>query len=173
MPPRKKPAAQQKTPKIDAPSSGVKIRMYRQGHGDCYLLTFRKNDGSPFHLLIDCGLWTGSEIKPDNTIDKIIANIADVTGGRVDLIVVTHEHMDHVNGFAKNDPAGQPYFGKIDFDRLWLAWTEDETDDLANQLRERFHDTLLALAAADVRLENAGHGIDSGRRTVLRQLLSF
>ena len=28
-------------PKMKAPDSGVKVRMYRQGHGDCFLLAFR------------------------------------------------------------------------------------------------------------------------------------
>jgi hypothetical protein len=32
-------------------------------------------------------------------------------------------------------------------DEVWLAWTEDGTDDDANKLRKRFDDTLLGLAA--------------------------
>ena len=45
--------------KITAPKSGVKIRMYRQGHGDCFLLAFAgdKADGTPVIMLIGEESW--------------------------------------------------------------------------------------------------------------------
>jgi len=45
-------------PSKPAGTSGpsVTVRMYRHGLGDCFLLTLPKNDGSPFHIMIDCGL---------------------------------------------------------------------------------------------------------------------
>lgn len=171
---KKKPQIAAQSGKLNAPTSGASIRMYRQGHGDCFLLTLRKDDGTPFHMLIDCGLWSGSEIKQGQTIDKVVADIAQATDNTLDLVVVTHEHMDHVNGFAKKDKTtGNPCFDPIDIKRLWLAWTEDGEDQTANELRERFKDTLIALAAADQKLGDAGHGIDSSKRARLRQLLSF
>ncbi|MDK1490357.1 MBL fold metallo-hydrolase [Sinorhizobium sp. 7-81] len=161
-------------PRMQAPASGVTVRMYRQGHGDCFLLATPKADGSPFYMLIDCGLWTNSEVKPEQTIDKVIADIAEATGNRLDLVLVTHEHMDHVNGFAAKDPATRkPCFDAIEIGELWLAWTEDDDDPFANSLRERFHDTLLALMGADERLDRAGFGVHSPNRTMLRDLLSF
>ncbi|WEX76280.1 MBL fold metallo-hydrolase [Sinorhizobium numidicum] len=161
-------------PRMQAPESGITVRMYRQGHGDCFLLAMRKTDGSAFYTLIDCGLWTNSEIKPGQTMDKIIADIAEATGNRLDIVLVTHEHMDHVNGFAEKDPATRrPCFDAIEIGELWLSWTEDEEDEFANGLREHFHDTLLALMGADERLERAGLAIDSPKRAMLRDLLSF
>jgi len=137
-------------PKMTSPPSGVKVRMYRQGHGDCFLLAFAGRDGRRkrnVYVLIDCGLKPKSEVK-NQKIDTIIDDINEATGGHIDVVIVTHEHQDHVNGFAKKKNR-KNLFDKIkSIGQIWLAWTEDETDDLANALRNRFSDTLLTLAFA-------------------------
>ena len=47
-------------------NAGVVVRMYRQGHGDCFLLAFpRDGGGEPVRVLIDCGRWDNSEVPPD------------------------------------------------------------------------------------------------------------
>jgi hypothetical protein len=51
-------------PKLQPPANGVTVRMYRQGLGDCFLLTFRGGDGKPRYLWIDCGVLLGT---PDAT----------------------------------------------------------------------------------------------------------
>ena len=159
--------------KLEPPASGVTIRMYRQGHGDCFLLATKTTANKPFYMLIDCGLWTGSEIRPDATIDKIVADIAEATGNRLDVVLVTHEHMDHVNGFAAKKENGELCFAELQIGAVWLSWTEDGGDAFANKLRERFNDTLLALAGADEKLSDAGLPVDSTKRAMLRNLLSF
>src|SRR5262245_41070903 len=135
-------------PKLKAPPSGITVRMYRQGHGDCFLLAMPDGKNGTFYLLIDCGFWTGSEIAQDRTIDKVIADIAEATGNHIDVVAITHEHMDHVNGFGAKDAADVPYFKGITIGEVWLAWTENEADTFANKLRKKFGDTLLALAGA-------------------------
>lgn len=149
---------------MEAPSSGVTVRMYRQGHGDCFLLAFpRKSRRSdrPVFMLIDCGLKRKSEVDPDLTIDRIIDDIADATGGRIDVVVITHEHEDHVNGFAADDADGRgKAFDRIEFGKVWLAWTEDGDDDVANGLRQRFNDTLIALTGAQHRMAASEPGSD-------------
>jgi len=140
-------------PKMESPSTGVKVRMYRQGHGDCFLLAFsgrearRKKD---VYVLIDCGLKPGSEVD-DQKIGEIVDDIHDATDGVIDVVIATHEHQDHVNGFAKTKNR-EPIFDKIKFKQCWFAWTEDGTNDLANRLRNRFRDTLVTLAFAQERL---------------------
>lgn len=133
--------------RMDPPPSGVTVRMYRHGHGDCFLLCTRKTDGDPFYMLIDCGLKKGSEIDPANTIDVVIKDIEAATGGKLDIVLITHEHSDHVNGFLAKPPRARTrtYWRDIDFASVWLAWTEDGDDDFANELRERFDDTLIGL----------------------------
>ncbi len=38
------------------PKDGATVRMYRTGHGDCFLLAFAgKTQDKPAYVLIDCG----------------------------------------------------------------------------------------------------------------------
>ena len=43
-------------PEMEAPESGVKVRMYDTGFGDCLLLVFRDENNEPYFVLIDCGV---------------------------------------------------------------------------------------------------------------------
>ena len=132
---------------MTAPASGVKVRMYRQGHGDCFLLAFPGSHGRAVYVLIDCGYKPGSNSHTFglSKIDDIVASILEATNGHLDLVVITHEHQDHVNSLWKKN---EPYFDRFTVGAAWLAWTEDPEDDLANELRRRHHDQLLGLVAA-------------------------
>ncbi|MGE3809438.1 MAG: hypothetical protein AB7K24_32645 [Gemmataceae bacterium] len=145
----------------------MKIRMYRQGHGDCFLLAFRQENGDPFYMLIDCGKKKGSQIHCD--MSAVVADIATATGNHLHLVVVTHEHEDHVSGFLSE----KEYFEQMQIDRLWLAWTEDPKNLLANRLREKYKDTLLGLVAAANRLQAAHDPSDQRVRGILNDLLGF
>jgi hypothetical protein len=104
--------------------------MYRQGLGDCFLITFPGASGKAFHMLIDCGVVLGTP-DPTTPMKKVVSDITSVTGGQVDLLVVTHEHWDHVSGFLQ----AQDLFDKLTIREVWMAWTENQTDALANKLR--------------------------------------
>ena len=110
--------------------------MYRHGLGDCLLITLPKKDGTPFYIMIDCGIVVGSP-KPSIMEDVVESIIAD-TNGFVDILVVTHEHYDHVSGFAIAHElfAEKPTPGKLAAGQVWFAWTEDPNDALGNRLRE-------------------------------------
>ena len=51
-----KKVAAKKAPSKKTKSAPVWIRHYCQGLGDCHLLRFVKDDGTFWHLLIDCGI---------------------------------------------------------------------------------------------------------------------
>ena len=125
--------------KLTKQANGVTVRMYRTGHGDCFLLSMpRENGNDPFYVLIDCGLKPGShEYIHKQEIGTIVDHIGETTDYHLDLVVITHEHQDHVNGFWK---AQNPYFEEFTIDSAWLAWTEDPLDELANELRKRHRD---------------------------------
>ncbi len=146
-------------PKLTAPPNGVTVRMYRHGHGDCFLLAFPKASGSdPSYVLIDCGLKPGSQKFLTNTpIGDVVKHIGESTGFKIDLMIVTHEHQDHVNGIWKRV---NPYFEDFEIRNAWFAWTEDPTDDLAKVLRERHRDQLLGLVSARKRLTLAASEYD-------------
>ena len=139
---------------MKAPRSGVKIRMYRQGHGDCFLLAFPPKTGRrAVYMLIDCGYKPGSQITRNRKkidIKKVVKDIGEATGKKIDIVVVTHEHQDHVNGLSK--------FKDFEFGEAWFAWTEDPGDDDANALRERHRDQLLGLLGARNKLAAAPAG---------------
>jgi hypothetical protein len=147
-----------KPPTLSAPQNGVTVRMYRQGHGDCFLLAFPGEAGDPVFMLIDCGLKAGSEVHKGSRkilLPEIIDDIDAATGGRLDVVAITHEHEDHVNGFLAAFGTGakkQMLFERFKIGQVWLAWTEDPDDDFANDLRNRFNDTLLGLHEAEQRL---------------------
>ncbi len=77
----------------------VNVRMYCQGLGDCFLLTFRRGE-KKFNMMIDCGVLHGTE-KAKEKMQEVVKNIKSETGGTIDLVVVTHQHWDHISGFEQ------------------------------------------------------------------------
>ena len=121
----------------------VTVRLYRIGHGDCFLLAFATADPhKPTYVLVDCGYKPGSPAFLGTTPRDIVADIRRATGGHIDVVVITHEHQDHVNGFTAEN------FKGITFGECWFAWTENPDDALAVRLRKRFADRLTQLQVA-------------------------
>jgi hypothetical protein len=129
--------------------SHVTIRHYCQGIGDCHLLKFPKDDGTDFWILIDCGIHssiTGGTEK----IAAIVADIASLTK-RLDAVVVTHEHWDHVSGFLTE----AEQFAKFAVGEVWMAWTENPKDLQAQKLDEFKQHALATLQMASSHLSLA------------------
>lgn len=137
--------------RLRPPPNSVTVRMYRIGHGDCFLIAFATADpDKPVYVLIDCGYKPGSPAFINTTAREICQHIVAATGGRIHVAVITHEHQDHVNGITAANFAG------LRIDHAWFAWTEDPEDDVANDLRKKFKDKLLGLIGARNRLAAAG-----------------
>jgi hypothetical protein len=108
----------------------ARVRMYRQGLGDCLYVELLRGQQAPFRIMIDCGLVLGAK-GATTTMQAVMADLVDTLGSAsLDLLVVTHPHWDHVSGFlqAKDD------FAKINADAVWLGWPEDPADPLAVKL---------------------------------------
>lgn len=165
--------ASQMTP----PERGVKVRMYRTGLGDCFLLAFPRESASAdprdkvFYLLIDCGVYFGTPEPGNKTrIAAIVGDIRDATGGRLDLLVISHEHWDHVSAFHQKQ--SQALFrDEIALGRLWMAWTENLALPLAKDLHEGRKAARTALLNGLARME--AMGVQSDGVFMVRQLLSF
>lgn len=154
-------------PARDLSHDHVRIRMYRQGLGDCFLLTIPEK-GSRAHILIDCGVLKGTE-DAQPRIQRVAENIRDETEGKLDVLVVTHEHWDHVSGFLQ----ARDVFDKLSIAQVWLAWTERPDDDLAIELRQRKARTLRAVAEVAGRLRGSQSFAARRSATRLDGLLQF
>lgn len=127
----------------------VRVRMYRQGLGDCFLLTF---PGEPraANVLVDCGVLLGTP-DGDEKLRRVAESIRDETRGALDALVVTHEHWDHASGFV-DGKAARAVFDELAVKQVWLAWTENPRDELAGELAGRRVRALHGVAAASRRL---------------------
>lgn len=146
----------------------VRVRMYRQGLGDCFLLRFPKKDGY-FHIVIDSGVLLGTKDSAARMIE-VAEDIKNETDGEIDVLVVTHEHWDHVSGFSGKQ--ARSVWDTIKIKAVWLAWTEDPKDDLANKLRGVRDQNLKALR---VGLQSAGAALqmDAQAASRISELLAF
>jgi hypothetical protein len=101
------------------------IFSYRVGFGDAFLVRFDYPD-RPRHLLIDFGT-TGQPKDTENTLMANVArDIAEKCGGRLEAVVATHRHADHISGFAtKADGSGSgDIIRALDIDTVIQPWTE-------------------------------------------------
>jgi beta-lactamase superfamily II metal-dependent hydrolase len=113
--------------KVDA----VKIRMYNTGSvGDCILLLFQKGGNTSFSMLIDCGGWN-TDVP---TISNCAKDILNTCKGKLDLLVVTHQHEDHISGFNQ----AREFFDQIKVETVWMSWVEDKTDPIGRLIKEKY-----------------------------------
>lgn len=148
----KTPAARVPAPAPPEASGGdtITIRMYRGLLGDCFLLKHELG-GQSFHALIDCGVLQrigSQEKKPATEVARLhigdaVADLETTTGGKLDLVIATHEHYDHLSGFILHNDV----FERFKIGAVWLAWTENDRDDLAVAIKEKRSKGLEALAA--------------------------
>jgi hypothetical protein len=108
--------------------------MYNHGLGDCFLVRFARKDGDgTYNVLIDCGVNALVE-SAKSIMENVVRDIDATTNGHLDLVIVTHEHWDHVSGFSTQQ--AQSLFTAMDsIEEVWYAWTEDPSP--ANVLGHR------------------------------------
>jgi hypothetical protein len=161
---KKKPATARPTSAGDLPK--LRVRMYRQGLGDCFLLTFYPG-GDEKHVLIDCGT-LGSKYT-DVKLPDVIAEIDKTTNGHLRLVVATHQHQDHLSGFSRLSSTFSA--AKKQIDNVWLAWTEDPKDPDAKKITKARNDMGIAVRAAMQALKAVNP--DSETAKAMDSLLGF
>lgn len=145
----------------------VRVRMYRQGLGDCFLLTF-PGGPRPVHVLVDCGVLLGTTGAKE-TMLRVAENIRHETDGVLDVLVVTHEHWDHASGFLQ----AQEVFDLLEVKQVWLSWAENPRDEVAGQLLKRRARALAAITAAHGRLQKMQGAAAARTARRLEGVLSF
>ena len=118
----------------------LRVRMYRVGFGDFFLLTVPSPEDGPQHILIDCGVTKGTSGKGDiGTIKAAVRHMAQETGNELALIIVTHRHQDHIVGFSRCEEV----FSNFKVGAIWMSHWETEYDEDV----VKFQAELTALAA--------------------------
>jgi len=82
--------------------------------------------------LFDCGSVEAADgIPMSSIVDRIVRDVTDEDGvPRIDVVVCTHRHKDHVSGF------GQEAWEKVEVKEVWMPWTEDTSDPEARRIRD-------------------------------------
>jgi len=120
-------------------ASGLRVRMYRVGFGDFFLVTVPSAAG-PKHILIDCGVH-GKDV---HSIEAAVSHMAQETNKHLSLIIVTHRHADHVTGFSKC----KDVFKQFAVDRIWMSWYENPADKGAVAIQANITSVALQLRHA-------------------------
>lgn len=117
-----------KATNINGKVTKVLIRMYRGGTGDFFVLQFKKGGAVSFQMMVDCGCIKAGK---DYFVERLEDLKVFTKNKAIDLLVVTHEHADHINGFE----LAKDTFKDIKFKKVWFSWTENDEDSFANKLR--------------------------------------
>lgn len=90
----------------------LRVRMYRVGFGDFFLVTVPTKKGPRF-ILIDCGVHAGNIA----TMAGCVQDLAKVTDRKLALVIVTHYHADHISGFASEAEE----FAEFEVECVWIT----------------------------------------------------
>src|SRR5712671_7362079 len=121
----------------------ISIRMYNVGFGDAFLVAIPAQDRVR-RILFDCG---SIAAPPGRAMSDVVQRlVSDVKGPdgvpRIDVVVATHRHKDHVSGFEG------AVWADVQVSEVWMPWTEDPADPAAREIRDIQSKLTLALAAA-------------------------
>jgi hypothetical protein len=160
------PQAAASRPQASPGGFRARIRMYRHGLGDCFLITLpRKASPDPYRILIDCGVILGTP-NASATMTEVVEDIVRESNGKIDLLILTHQHWDHLSGFVQAEAS----FAKLKIGDGGVAWTENPADALANILRGERKQALASLRRSVGVMRMAG---DAGAASEVEGLLGF
>jgi beta-lactamase superfamily II metal-dependent hydrolase len=111
----------------------VTVRMYNVGFGDAFLILFPGQERA-HRVLVDCGMhFMGKGPRSmSEVVEQIVDDVTDEDGkARIDVVVGTHRHQDHVSGFELKA------WADVEVGEVWMPWTEHPKDPLAREIREK------------------------------------
>jgi beta-lactamase superfamily II metal-dependent hydrolase len=108
--------------------SRVRVRMYQVGFGDCFLVSFEYaaplDDGrSERHMLFDFGSTHAPRARVKSLLPSVAKLIEEHCGGHLDVLVATHRHKDHIDGFGNK--AAAEVISRLKPKLVVRPWTED------------------------------------------------
>jgi beta-lactamase superfamily II metal-dependent hydrolase len=124
-----------------AMSGKIQIRMYNVGFGDCFLLILP----TKHTILVDAGFHSSGAgpFSGDALVTQIIDDVTTATGqARIDVVIATHRHQDHVFAFNSTKWNG------ASVGEVWLPWVENRKSAEAKSLWKKKDGFAFRLAAA-------------------------
>lgn len=122
----------------------ARIRMYNVGFGDCFMVFVPTKDGER-KILFDCGTHFQSK-GPHGAremAEMVVEDAREADGvPRIDVVVGTHRHQDHVSGFES------PVWEEVEVREVWMPWTEDPKDPDGRKILEKQSKKALQLTLA-------------------------
>lgn len=122
-------------------SDTVRVRMYNVGFGDCFLLTLPEKHT----VLVDAGFHSQGkgEFGGNELVDQILKDVTAIKGeARIDVVIATHRHQDHVYAFNSDK------WAHLAVGEVWLPWVEDRANKEAMRLWKKQRRFAMQLAAA-------------------------
>src|SRR5687767_2123382 len=124
------------------------VRMYCMGTGDCFVIKFFSGQKERFKMMIDCGVWTGSK----KHLTPYIQNLKAYVDNSVDLLVISHEHTDHVSVF---ETCSDLFTTDFEVRRIWMGWSENDSLPKIRKWKTEYGEKRAALAIAADRLKQS------------------
>lgn len=97
----------------------IDIRAYNVRFGDAILMSLGRGTSAK-HVLFDFGNAPGgvrNQGGRNDVFEEIATDLRAQTGGRLDVVVVTHEHLDHMEGFYSQSKI----FDRMDIGQVWMS----------------------------------------------------
>lgn len=149
-----KASAKPAEPAAAPPPASIRIRMYNVGFGDCFLLQI-PTDAGPKRIVIDCGSLKNKHYNIKQISDQLIKDVTDPDGvPRIDVLVMSHRHADHISGFTNERWAA------VEVGEIWMPWIESPTDPEAKKLWKKQKEQAKALQFAVERQVDLGLDLD-------------
>ena len=99
----------------------LRVRAYNVGFGDCILVSWDDADRM-HHAWVDFGTHSSDKVLG---YQAVVDDVVATTGGHIDLLMVTHRHLDHLSGFSS---MWQQLHDRLQIDRIWHAWVSPMID---------------------------------------------
>ena len=157
------------------------LRAFNVGFGDCFLLSFVYAADKKRHVLIDFGSTRPPPGAASNHLVKIAEKIRDLTNGKLDVVIATHRHKDHISGFATaaNKKGSGDIIASLKPEVVVQPWTEDPATPENATGPKAMKSALKAMSALSAKVWSYARKLDADRMRRLgitegeRAFLSF
>jgi len=103
----------------------VSVLSFQVGFGDCYLLRFHYPGNRKRHVLIDFGSFPKAPWLKGTGMREVAQAIKKECKGKLDAVVATHRHADHITGFTTKEDDPGSVIASCKPKLVVQPWTED------------------------------------------------